>query len=405
MPKLLQINITANWGSHGRIAEQIGNMAIAQGWESNIAYGRWCNSSLSYLYHIGNRLDEYVHALSTRILDNQGLMSRHATRNLIRYIKEIQPDIIHLHNIHGYYLNYPILFKFLKEYNHPVVWTLHDCWAFTGHCPYFELANCYRWRKGCHDCPNRKQYPASYLFDRSEKNYFEKKYWFTFPNNITLVPVSNWLGNYLKESFLNKYPIHCIHNGVDIKAFRPRANARKIINEKYELHGKHLIIGVASVWDERKGLQDFFKLRTALPLEYDLLLVGLSQKQISDLPSGIKGIKRTNGVDELSAIYSAADVFFNPTMEETLSMVNLEAQSCGTMVVSYKTGGCPETISDGNTGFIVNQKDITTACKRIQDICESGMPNSTENCRQHIVNNFQKENRYLDYIKLYGKVL
>lgn len=402
---LLQINVACNWGSTGHIAEDIGSAALQLGWRSIIAYGRMSNESQSETYRIDSKAGIAWHGLMTRLFDRQGLESRMATHKLIKKINKWQPDIIHLHNIHGYYINYPILFKFLRSYNHPVVWTLHDCWTFTGHCPHFELAGCFRWRTGCHDCPNSHLYPASCGRDRSAENYRDKKRWLTLPDNITLVPVSNWLASYLAESFMNKFPIHRINNGIDTETFKEQEQARKTIRKTYNLHGLYLVIGVASIWDERKGLNDFIKLRKALTIDFDIMLVGVSKKQISSLPSGIIGIERTNDVYELVSIYSAADVLFNPTMEDTLPTVNLEAQSCGTPVVSYKTGGCPETIVDGQTGFIVQQKDLKTACDKISFICKESKGAFNDTCRHHVVANFRKEDRYKEYMKLYQSLL
>ena len=222
MPTLLQINVTCNQGSHGKIAEQIGSLALKNGWRSVIAYSRGNAESESETIKIGNRLNMYWHGFESRIFDNHGLSSRLATKKLVKQILDIHPDIIHLHNIHGYYLNYKILFEFLKEYNHPVVWTLHDCWSITGHCSHFVSANCKRWKTKCFDCPLKsKNYPKSYLFDRSTQNYFDKKAAFSSINNLHIISVSNWLNDIVKESFLNYANLHVIHNGIDISTFKP----------------------------------------------------------------------------------------------------------------------------------------------------------------------------------------
>ncbi len=401
-PTLLQINATCNWGSTGRIAEEIGAAALAHGWRSIIAYGRYHNASRSETYHIGTLAGEAWHLAATRLLDRHGLESRLATQHLVSRIRRWQPDIIHLHNVHGYYLNYPRLFRFLAAYGRPVVWTLHDCWIFTGHCPYFELAGCYRWREGgCHDCPNRRLYPASYLADRSARNFRDKQRWFTLPEDVTPVPVSEWLARYARQSFLGRYPVQCIHNGIDTDTFRPMAGARQRVASRYGLRGRRLIIGVASVWEERKGLHDFLRLRALLPADADMLLVGLSARQLHRLPRGVHGLRRTNNVAELADIYSAADAFFNPTMEEALSLVNLEAQSCGTPVVTYRTGGAPETVSDGRTGHVVSQRDLRAAAEAIAALCAAPAEPLAEACRTHVLHHFRKEDRYADYLRLY----
>lgn len=405
-PTLLQINVTCNWGSTGRIAEEIGATALSRGWRSIIAYGRYHNASRSETYHIGSLVGEAWHLAATRLLDRHGLESRLATQRLVSHIMRWKPDIIHLHNVHGYYLNYPRLFRFLADYGRPVVWTLHDCWSFTGHCPHFELAQCFRWRdEGCHDCPNRRIYPASLLADRSARNFRDKQHWFTRPGDVTLVPVSEWLARYARQSFLGRYPVCCIHNGIDTTTFRPTEGARQRVAARYGLRGQRLVIGVASVWEERKGLADFLSLRALLPADCDILLVGLKTHQLRHLPRGVHGLQRTNNVAELADIYTAADAFFNPTMEEALSLVNLEAQSCGTPVVTYRTGGAPETISDGQTGHVVAQHDLRAAAKAIAALCAAPHEPLARACRSHIIRHFRKEDRYADYLSLYDQLL
>lgn len=403
MPKLFQINSFCNTGSTGRIAEHLGDTAIANGWQSWIAYGRTMNPSHSNVFKIGDNLDVIWHAFQTRLFDRHGLASKRATRKLVEEIRRVQPDIIHLHNLHGYYLNYPLLFSFLKDYNHPVIWTLHDCWSFTGHCPYFEYENCFLWRSHCHNCPNKNNYPSSLLFDRSFKNFEEKRKRFTSLPNLTIVPVSNWLAEYVKVSFLNFYPVRTIYNGIDTNVFKPNVEKERIY-QKYNLRGKYLVIGVAGVWDSRKGLSSFFRLRKLLPVDYDIMVIGVSNKQIAQLPQGVIGIKRTENVEELARIYSTADVLFNPTLEETLSMVNLEAQSCGTPVVSFQTGGCPETIVEGETGYIVPQNDIDKAASYIKQICSKSNIYQ-ESCRLNIIQNFQLSDKYNEYMELYNSLL
>lgn len=402
---LLQINSVCNWGSTGRIAEDIGVTAMRHGWRSIIAYGQKANPSKSETYRIGNDQNIAWHVMMTRLFDRHGLESRGATSRLVEFIKKVMPDIIHLHNIHDYYVNYPILFQFLKEFNRPVVWTLHDCWSFTGHCSHFELANCFRWKECCHDCPNRKLYPKSWWFDRSTRNYWDKKHYFCLPDNITLVPVSDWLANYLRQSFLNKSPIHRIHNGIDTDVFQPQEYANEIVMKRYGLNGKHLVLGVASVWTKSKGLADFYELRRRLGSEYDIMVIGLSNKQIKDLPNGIIGLSRTNGTKELADLYSAADVLFNPTLEESLSLVNLEAQSCGTPVVTYRTGGCPETIENVVTGYVIPQHDINAAENLITMVCSKEKKHYEEACRNRIIKLFRKEDKYEEYMELYKKLL
>lgn len=394
--KLLQINVTANWGSTGKIAEDIGKIAIQQGWESWIAYGRGNPESASNLIRVGSDLDLKSHVIQTRLFDNHGLVSSSATRKFINQIREINPDIIHLHNIHGYFLNYPKLFSFLKEYGKPVVWTLHDCWPFTGHCAYYDFVKCGKWKNGCFNCPQLGSYPQSILLDRSEKNYRDKKKAFLGVENLTLVPVSNWLRCEVGQSFLKDYPVQTIHNGIDInvfKASKERVDSRKVFK----------ILGVASVWDRRKGLEEFIKLRSILPEEYEITLVGLSKKQIEQLPDGIGGITRTDSIEALVDLYSSADVFVNPTLEDNFPTTNLESLACGTPVITYDTGGSPEAV-DSSCGIVVPYQDVQGLASAIVRVC-GNKAFTSEACRKRAEEYFDKNKSFQKYLDLYSSLL
>ena len=262
MKRLLQIN-TCITQSTGRIAQQIGEKAISDGWESYIAFPARAPKveSKSKLIVIGTKVDQYIHALMTRIFDCCGFLSRRATKQLIKQIEAIHPNVIHLHNIHGYYLNIPVLFDYLKKSGIPVVWTLHDCWAFTGHCVHYTCVSCFKWKSECYDCPRKKTYPNSFLLDRSKQNFELKKRAYENMPNITLVPVSHWLGREVSQSMLGKYSIHVIQNGIDVNVFRPRRESVAGVRERYGLCGKYVVLGVATGWSEEVGLSTFFRLR------------------------------------------------------------------------------------------------------------------------------------------------
>ena len=392
MPTLLQINVTCNSGSTGKIAEQIGSLALKYGWKSYIAFSRGNPKSESETIRIGNALNMYWHGFESRIFDNHGLSSRRATENFIRQIETIKPDIIHLHNIHGYYLNYKILFEFLKKYNRPIVWTLHDCWAFTGHCGYFTMANCYKWKTQCFDCPLKKDYPKSFLFDRSRQNYIDKKESFTGLRNLHIVSVSNWLNEIVKESFLNYANLHVINNGIDISKFSPCEKNK---------NGKFAILGVSNVWDERKGLYDFFKLRKLLPEDFSITLVGLTKEQLKNLPEGISGITRTESQSELAQLYGKSDVFVNTTYADNFPTVNIEALASGTPVITYKTGGSQEAI-DEKTGIVVPQGDISQLIAAIKTLRQSSL--KSEECRRRAEQFYDKDIVFSKYLNLYEKI-
>jgi glycosyltransferase involved in cell wall biosynthesis len=402
MKKLLQINTVVNSGSTGRIAEEIGEMVIATGWESFIAYGRNERPSASKLFRIGNDKDIKFHGLQTRLFDRHGLGSRKATSDFINQIVKIKPDIVHLHNIHGYYINMEVLFHYLKNVNVPVVWTFHDCWPVTGHCSHFMFVECDRWRTLCYECPQKTRYPASYFIDRSKKNYILKKELFSSLSNLTLVPVSQWLSGILKESFLQNYPIKVINNGINNEVFRPSSSTGFRI--KYGFKDKFILLGVASIWDERKGLKDFIELSKLLDSDFQIVLVGLAKKQIEQLPENILGIQRTESVDALAEIYAAGDVFINPTYEDNFPTTNLESLACGTPVITYKTGGSPEAI-DESTGIVVEQGNINMLVKAINQIKVNGKQCYSDACVNRAHRFYKKEDRYKEYIDLYEELL
>lgn len=394
MRKLLQINVTANWGSTGKIAEQIGQTAIANGWKSYIAYSRYANDSYSKLIKIGGTLSIYWHVLIARLFDMAGLGSILTTIRLIKQIIAIEPDIVHLHNIHGYYINYKILFRYLNSTNIKVVWTFHDCWAFTGHCAHFVNAGCEKWKTGCFKCPLIKEYPKSLCFDRSLQNYQDKRKYFSSCNNLTVVPVSEWIGVYAKESFFRGKVYNTIHNGVDLDLFTPS-------KESHLDNSIFRILAVSSVWNEAKGLLDLFKLSEILPEDYKITIVGLNEKQIKLLPKRIVGIRRTQDLQELVSLYSSADVFVNPSYADTFPTVNLEALACGTPVVTYNTGGSPEAIT-AETGVVVPQGDIKALANAIVKMRYN--PLSSSACRKHAEQTFDKNKCFDKYMDLYDKL-
>lgn len=395
MKRLLQINVTANWGSTGRIAEKIGQLALDAGWESYVAYGRHYTPSKSRLIKIGGRCDFAYHLLQSRLFDRHGLASKSATLKLIATIRQIKPSVIHLHNIHGYYLNYQLLFDYLRGCGVPVVWTLHDCWAFTGHCAFFDMPKCNKWTECCHDCPALCKYPQSLFIDRSRQNFKLKKECFTSLSNLTLVPVSDWLNALVGKSFLCKHSKTVIKNGINVNVFKP---AEKQLEDEL-VH----IIGVASRWTQRKGFSDFFKLRNLLGDKYEITLVGLSKQQIRDLPDGINGKERTNSIDELAKLYSRADMFVNPTYEDNYPTTNLEAIACGTPVITYNTGGSPEVV-DAHIGLVVPVGDVQALAGAIKTLGhKSGL--TVERCRAKAVSNFDEVTSFSTYFNLYKKLI
>lgn len=400
---VFQISSEVNSGSVGRIAEQIGEQVLEQGWNSYIAFARDNQPSKSETIRIGNKLDIIKHGILTRITDRHGFGSKKATIKLIEKIKDINPDIIQLQHLHGYYINIKLLFNFLKEYNRPVVWTFHDCWSFTGHCAHFEFIKCDKWINTCNNCPQKNEYPKSFFIDNSYKNFIDKKKLFNSVENLTIVPVSNWLGDQTEKSFLNKNKIKVIQNGIDLEKFTIQDNYLET-KDKYNVRNKFLILGVASPWNNRKGLKFFLELSKKLSSSYQILLVGLNKQQIERLPSNIIGIERTENIKQLAELYSAADVFINPTLEDTFPTTNLESLACGTPVITFNTGGSPEAIDD-NTGIVVEKGDVTGLENAIKIIKSKGENFYQKACRERAENLFDKKINFEKYIDLYKEIL
>lgn len=399
--KVLQINSVCGIGSTGKIASDIHNILIEYGHESYIAFGRELPKNCDNIIRIGTKIDNYTHLVKTRLLDKHGFGSKQATIEFIEKVKELNPDIVHLHNIHGYYINIEILFEYLEESSKPVVWTLHDCWGFTGHCSHFDYIGCDKWINGCSKCPQKTEYPRSILVDNSEWNYNKKKEIFTAPKNLTIVTPSNWLNNLVKNSFMKNNEIVTIHNGIDLSIFKPTISD---IRKKLGLEKKFIILGVSSLWTKKKGFDEYVELSQRLNEDEVIILVGVSDKQIKNLPNNIIGISKTADANELSQIYSSADVFVNLTLEDNYPTVNLEAIACGTPVITYDTGGSIESI-DSKCGYIVEKKDINEIYNKVKEVKIIGKSYYLTSCLEHAELSFNKYRSFIKYIDLYEKVL
>lgn len=401
MKKLVEINVACNSGSTGRIAEQIGLLASRHGWLVYIAHGtRYVSSSGLNTIRIGSQWEERIHWLKSFFFDDHGLGSKRGTRELIRKLELIQPDVIHLHNVHGYFINYKLLFEYLALKRIPIVWTLHDCWPFTGHCTYFDRIGCEKWKDRCGGCPQINTYPKS-LIDRSFKNYILKKSSFTRASNMTLVPVSDWLHGLVQKSFLSRFPIRTIHNGIDLERFRPSGS---IFRKSFSLEGKFVVLGVADGYGQRKGLMDFNTLSDQLGKEIIVVMVGLSEDDRMRISPRILGMGRTSSQRELIGIYSSADVYINPTYEDNFPTTNIEALACGTPVITYNTGGSPEAI-DEDTGIVIEKGDIKGLIQAIETVRTKGKRFYTQACRNRAIQLFDKDKRFEDYLKLYDEVI
>lgn len=399
--KIVQIN-TVLHGSTGGIMLNISRALLEHGDNAYVCApdGRHRITSPDVPYiPVGGRLSEDFHIFLGKLTGLQGCFSCIATGKFLRTLDKIRPDLIHLHNLHNSFINLPMLFGYIKKRGIPVVWTLHDCWAFTGHCPYFDCVGCEKWEKQCEKCSQYRQYPDSFC-DTSKLLFKKKKEWFTSVDRLTLVTPSEWLGGLVKRSFLKDYETRVINNGVDLSVYKPKESD---FRKKYGCEDKFVILGVALGWEARKGLDVFIELSSRLDRKkYKFVLVGVDEITKRQLPDGFVSIDRTQSKDEIAEIYSAADVFLNPTYEDNFPTVNIEALACGTPVITFDTGGSPESIDD-TCGVVIDRGDIDGLENAIISISDD-MPFSAEKCIVRAMN-FSADERYLEYIKLYSDVL
>lgn len=364
--KILEINSVCGIRSTGRIAIEIAELYQKRGHIVYVAYGR---EKVPSRYEriskrIGSEFSVRLNGLESRIFDNDGFTARRATRSFLKWAEEYNPDILWLHNLHGYYINVQMLFKWIKTRpNMKVFWLLHDCWSFTGHCSHYCAVNCEKWKTECNRCVQKKEYPKSIIFDNSRVNYNRKKEAFRGVANLVLLTPSRWLANEVKKGFLKDYDVLVRPNRIDTSVFKPTKSNFK---ERFGIQDKTMILAVAQSWDEKKGFSFLLELSNKLGSMFVIVMIGLSKKQIASLPNTIIGLEKTNNLVELAEIYSAADVFVNPTIEDTFPTVNIEAVACGTPVVTNNTGGSPE-VAGNECGRVVYSKTIDEFIEKIQE--------------------------------------
>lgn len=396
---VVQINQTNKIGSTGKIMADLNDVITKHGHEGYMVAGYTLDDKVDSLYSLNE--GNYAFAirkniLISRISGKMGYRQEKETIKAIEWIDSKNPDVIHLHNIHGDWINIQLLFEYIKKKKIPVVWTLHDCWAFTGRCSHFELNGCEQWKYGCKKCSKvqKKIYPITYFFDYSEKMWKDKKEIFTSIEKCIIVTPSKWLANYVQKSFMGKYPITVINNGINLDVFYFSNSPKKFT--------KKILLGVATSWSDRKGLCDFLKLNKMIDHErYQICLVGLNDRQYKDLPNSIIKIKRTNNIAELRDLYSEAVVFINPTYQDNYPTVNLEALACGTKVVTYNTGGSPESV-DECFGLVVPKGDVKTLFLSAMGIAEQVYDKRliSENARKK----FDMNKKYDEYLDIYHQL-
>lgn len=391
--RVLQINSVCGYGSTGNIVVDLYRELKAQGHECCIAYGRGTASEDVESYRIGSDLDVYIHGIMSRLTDRHGFYSIRATRQFVRWMKQYDPDIIHLHNLHGYYINIKILFKALQEMDKPVVWTLHDCWAFTGHCAHYTYAQCDKWILGCNHCSQRKNYPASMHKDNSSWNYNKKKELFNSVSQLLFVTPSQWLKDEVEKSFLSGHPVEVIYNGIDLQVFHP---TESFFRKQYDLDNRKIILGVANVWTERKGMDVFQRLAEQLDDSYAIVLVGVDSKMQAKMHPRIVCIERTRNPYELAAIYTAADLYLNPSMEETMGLTTVEALACGTRVLVRNSTALPEIVNYDKSKIMMAGE----LSKQIEQ-CMMSIKRVKEN--REMATQYEKTKQYQKYIDLYNR--
>lgn len=350
--RVVQINASCGVGSTGKIAVAISELLIQQGVENNILFSTATNG-----YGLGIACSKpgytKIQALKSRILGNYGFNSQAETKRIIAQLDRLAPSVVLLHNIHGHDCNLDMLFSYFRQKQTKLIWVFHDCWSFTAYCTYFTFDHCDRWKKGCRYCPQRKQY--SWFFDRS-KMLYERKKQLLSGLDLTIITPSQWLADLVKQSFLKEYPVKVIHNGIDLSVFRPTPSD---FRERYHIpEEKFILLGVAFGWGKRKGLDVFVELSRRLDLEkYQIVLVGTDDAVDKNLPKNILSIHRTQNQQELAEVYTAADLFVNPTREDNYPTVNMESIACGTPVITFRTGGSPEIVRE-DSGVVVDYNDI-----------------------------------------------
>lgn len=392
--KILMINSVCGFGSTGRICTDLADSIISRGDECMIAYGRGSapKELSACTYKIGNNFDIKIHGLMTRLFDNHGFCSKNSTEELISFIKKYNPDIIHLHNLHGYYINIKVLFEYLRECKKKIVWTLHDCWSFTGHCAYYSAADCSQWKSGCKSCVCTGDYPKSFAKNSVYKNYMKKKELFCGLENLTLVTPSKWLAKQVEMSFLKNYKTVVIPNGIDTTAFSPAST-----DVFYEFHKNNtkVLLGVASVWSKNKGLDSFNRLADIIDEAYKIVLVGIDNADASKVNKKILCLPRTQSITELSEIYSSADLFINPSIEETMGMTTVEALACGTPAVVYNRTAVPEVINN-DCGIVIEPE-----AGKIAEVLENALKIDKSACVKR-AGEFSLENQMNNYLKVYS---
>lgn len=404
--RVLQINTFYLYGSTGRIMYDLKNVMESNGIQSYAAFGHGYNPTIEEqdtIFRIESDYELLISKIWTKVVGHHGFYNKKETKRFLKWVDEVKPDIIHMHNIHNHYLNVKMLLEYIAEKHIPCVLTMHDCWTFTGHCAYFDYSGCDKWKIGCNHCPSLRDYPKTFaLIDPSEWNYKQKQKLFA-PLNITFVSPSQWLFDLQQQSFLKTKPCKVINNGVDVSIFKPSSSN---VRDKYGIGNRKMILAVSAGLVLRKGKEFLLRLPEMLNEEEVLVIVGLLKGQEKLLPATSKviGIQRTKTADELVGLYSEADVFVNPTLEDNFPTTNIEALACGTPIVAFSSGGSAEVITK-ETGIAVVPRDMNGLITAIRTVLKNGKCYYMEACRKKAVSDYNKDLQYAKYIDLYKKIL
>ncbi|PLR85058.1 glycosyl transferase [Bacillus canaveralius] len=412
--KVLQINTYYEHGSTGRLVEQLLKKQKESGIEGYVMYGRSIGEEQlnENVIKINSKTGFLAHKYKYHLLGRNGFYSKNETKRAVEIIDEINPDIVHLHNIHGYYINIEILFKYLHKKNIPVVWTFHDCWPFTGHCNHFHSIGCEKWKTGCFSCPLKTKGPRSIIFDRSKESYEAKRKLFSSIKNMRIVTVSNWLNELVKESFLQGISSNVIYNWINRSVFN-EDKTDETFKIKHNIENKFVILGVAPAWTTRKGISDFLELAKIISEDEIIVLVGstlenklFGEKPVKNLPKNIISIPPTKNASELALIYKSADVFINPSREETFGLTTAEALSCGTPAIVYDTTACPEVVGiDETSGYIAKPFDVQDLYSKVKLVKTHGKLHFSRNAISRVNKLFNKEKNLSEYLNIYTELV
>lgn len=392
----------SNFGCTGRINIGIMKQADLNGYKTYTVCSKG-RSTVKNKYEnqifIKGGVYKYIRTKIEYYSGYQNIGSYFSTKELLRKLDYIKPNLFHFHIMHTSFVNIKLLIDYANKNDIPIVWTMHDCWAFTGQCPYFDNVGCEKWKTGCMQCPQLYRYPASKWFDHSKENYERKKRIFTSIKKLEIVCPSQWLSDLVKKSFFKGYNVSTIHNGIDTNSFYPQKSDLK---KEYGVEDKFIVLGVAGSWEKRKGVEYFKKLAKENLKGVQIVMIGVSEEMSSSLPDNIIAINKTDSLQQLARWYSCADVLLNPTLEDNFPTVNIEALSCGTPIITFDTGGSPEAI-DVKTGIVVPKGDYTSLKQAVEYIKQT-RPFSSESCFNR-AKKFEEKIAFQKYIDLYNELL